>query len=220
VIRRRLGRRIGTGFLLPAGVIGLDPADELVVLTNFHVVNKNGVNGALTPEAAEVTFEAVDDKQAWPVSAILWWSPEDRHDASVLRLEKTVTEIAPLPVAAALPVVEEDAKVYVIGYPGGQELAFSFQDNKLLDHEGPPAGRPQVPGLCRVHYHAPTEHGSSGSPVFNSDLWEVVALHHKGGKGGMPKLNGKEGSYAANEGISLLSIKGAIQEDAVRAITR
>lgn len=210
-IRQRLGKRIGTGFLLRAGAIGLEPSEELVVLTNFHVVNKDGVIGAITPEAAEVAFEAVDANQAWPVSTILWSSPDNRHDASVLRLGKAVTGIAPLPVAAALPIVQENAKVYVIGHPGGQELAFSFQDNPLLDHEGPPAGKPQVEGLCRVHYRAPTEHGSSGSPVFNSALWEVIALHHKGGKEGMPKLNGKEGSYEANEGISMLSIKGAIR---------
>jgi V8-like Glu-specific endopeptidase len=53
-----------------------------------------------------------------------------------------------------------------------------------------------------VHYRAPTEGGSSGSPVFN-DQWEVIALHHKGGKVGMPRLNGLNGTYAANEGISI-----------------
>jgi Trypsin-like peptidase domain len=94
----------------------------------------------------------------------------------------------------------------------GRDLAFSFQDNELLDHEGPPAGRPQIPGVCRVHYRAPTEGGSSGSPVFNARLWEVIALHHKGGKIGMPKLNGQEGSYAANEGISMLSVKEGVRD--------
>jgi V8-like Glu-specific endopeptidase len=99
----------------------------------------------------------------------------------------------------------------VIGHPGGRDLAFSFLDNELLDHEGPPAGKPQIPDVRRLHYRAPTEGGSSGSPVFNARLWEVIALHHKGGKLGMPKLNGKEGTYAANEGISLESIKESIE---------
>ena len=65
--------------------------------------------------------------------------------------------------------------------------------------------------MCRVHYRAPTEGGSSGSPVFNARLWEVIALHHKGGKIGMPKLNGVAGEYAANEGISIHSIKEALR---------
>jgi V8-like Glu-specific endopeptidase len=95
----------------------------------------------------------------------------------------------------------------VIGYPGGRDLSFSFEDNELLDHEGPPGGHPPIPGVCRVHYRAPTEGGSSGSPVFN-DQWEVIALHHKGGKVGMPRLNGLSGTYAANEGIAVRRVAG------------
>ena len=67
-----------------------------------------------------------------------------------------------------------------------------------------------IAGVCRVHYRATTEGGSSGSPVFNATLWEVIALHHMGGKTGMARLNGDAGTYAANEGISLLSIVGAM----------
>ena len=66
-----------------------------------------------------------------------------------------------------------------------------------------------VPGLSRVHYRAPTEGGSSGSPVFD-DSWDVIAVHHMGGKAGMSQLNGKTGTYAANEGISIQSIRQAV----------
>jgi hypothetical protein len=209
-VRRKLGDRKGTGFLLRAGVLGLQPPDELVVLTNFHVVNDQGAFDALTVEMTEVSFEAAGVGQRWPVSAILWASPPDRHDASVLRLRGTVTGIADLPIAPTLPAIKPDAKVYIIGHPDGGELAFSFQDNELLDHEGPPGGPPQIPDVSRLHYRAPTKPGNSGSAVFNSDMWEVIALHHKGSKDGLPRLNGKAGTYSANEGISLASIKGAI----------
>jgi V8-like Glu-specific endopeptidase len=214
-VRQRLGQRFGSGFLLTAGALGLEPPDELVVLTNFHVVNNEGAVGALTPESAEVVFEAADATQAWPVKTILWSSPVARHDASILQLQAGAVGVAPLPLAAALPPVQNNAKVYVIGYPGGQDLAFSFQDNELLDHEGPPGGSQQIPGVSRVHYRTPTEPGSSGSPVFGASGWEVIALHHKGSKDGLPRLNGKTGSYSANEGISLASIKGAIAEGTV-----
>jgi hypothetical protein len=210
-VRQRLGQRFGTGFLVKAGALGLESPDELVILTNFHVVNKEGAGDALTPEAAEVAFEAVDANRAWAVDKILGQSPPDRHDASVLRLQNKVACVAPLPLATALPAVENNAKVYIIGHPGGHDLAFSFQDNELLDHEGPPGGAPQIPGVSRVHYRAPTEPGSSGSAVFDAKLWEVIALHHKGSKDGLPRLNGKAGSYAANEGVSIASIKGAIE---------
>ena len=52
--------------------------------------------------------------------------------------------------------------------------------------------------------------GSSGSPVFDARQWEVVALHHKGGTMGMPRLNGKDGTYGANEGLGLLAMKAEI----------
>jgi hypothetical protein len=205
-IRQRLGSRIGTGFLVRAGDIGIAPADELVVLTNFHVVNEQGASPGIRPDQAEVVFEAVDAATAYTIDKILWSSPPEQCDASVLRVTKPIVGITPLPIARALPALGESAQVYVVGYPGGRDLAFSFQDNELLDHEGPPAGHPQIPGVCRVHYRAPTEGGSSGSPVFNSALWEVIGLHHKGGRMGMPHLNGVAGTYAANEGIAIQSI--------------
>jgi hypothetical protein len=110
-----------------------------------------------------------------------------------------------------LPDLEDEPRVYIIGHVGGRDLAFSFQDNLLIDNEGPPEGKPAIPGVSRLHFRAPTEGGSSGSPVFNANLWQVLALHHKGGREGMPKLNGAEGIYAANEGISIQSIREGIQ---------
>src|SRR5262249_9889865 len=100
------------------------------------------------------------------------------------------------------------ARVYIIGHAGRGDISFSFQDNELLDHEGPPDGQPQIPGVCRVHYRAATEGGSSGSPVFDHLQWRVIAMHHRGGRLG--RLNGKPGNYGANEGISIQSIIEAI----------
>lgn len=182
------------------------------MLTNFHVVNEHGATPGIRPEGTEILFEAVEANRPYLVEKIIWTSRPDRHDASLLRLQTPVTGITPLPIARSLPPLEETARVYVIGHPGGRDLAFSFQDNELLDHEGPPRGNPQIPDVCRVHYRAPTEGGSSGSPVFNSRLWEVIALHHKGGQIGVPKLNGVGGYYAANEGIWLQSIASAVAE--------
>ena len=36
-VRQKLGQRFGSGFMLKAGALGLQPPDEPVVLTNFHV---------------------------------------------------------------------------------------------------------------------------------------------------------------------------------------
>ena len=216
-IRMRLGGRIGTGFLVRGADLGLTAAsglesdDELLVLTNCHVINAAGAAPGIRPGDAEVVFEAAPGAAAYEVAGIAWSSPVERHDATLVRLARPVANVAPMPLARALPVLGEGSRVYVIGHPGGRELAFSLQDNELIDHEGPPAGTPPIDGVCRVHYRAPTEGGSSGSPVFNPGLWQAIALHHSGGRIGMPRLNGKSGTYAANEGISLLSIAEAIR---------
>lgn len=210
-IRQKMGGRIGTGFLVRAGELQREPADELLVLTNFHVVNEHGAHSGLQPHEAEVVFEAVDSGAVHEVREIVWSSPVGHHDASLLRLEGAISGVRPLPIARALPAPDGEPRVYIIGHPGGREMAFSFQDNTLIDHEGPAAGRPQIPNVWRVHYRAPTEGGSSGSPVFNSRLWEVIALHHSGGRDGVPRLNGRPGSYAANEGIALQSIIAAMR---------
>lgn len=209
-IRQKLGGRIGSGFLVRAGDLQREPADELLVLTNFHVVNGQGMHGALQPHEAEVAFEAVDAGAKHEVREIVWSSPVERHDASLLRLHPPVAGVQPLPIARALPALDDNPRVYIIGHPGGREMAFSFQDNALIDHEGPPLGKPPIGDVWHVHYRAPTEGGSSGSPVFNARLWEVIALHHGGGREGVPRLNGQPGTYAANEGIALQSIIAAM----------
>ncbi|HRO59285.1 MAG TPA: serine protease, partial [Burkholderiaceae bacterium] len=217
-IWRRLGQRCGTGFLVRAADFGLEPADELLLLTNEHVVNEQGVPPGIRPTDAEVVFEAVEGSPKHAVEGIVWSAPRDRQDTSLLRLKTQPVGIEPLRVASELPKwpppVDPNAaapRVYVIGYPGGRELQFSFQDNELLGHEGAPNGRPPVATVCRVHYRAPTEGGSSGSPVFDDTAWEVIALHHLGGQIGMSRLNGEPGTYGANEGIAIDSIVAAIR---------
>jgi hypothetical protein len=37
------------------------------------------------------------------------------------------------------------------------------------------------------------------------DQWRLIAIHHAGGSN-MRKLNGKPGTYEANEGINILAI--------------
>src|SRR5205085_10678725 len=131
-------------------------------------------------------------------------------DATRLRVRWEELEADPLPIAPRLPIVDAGQRVYVIGHLRGAELSFSLQDNELLEHGGPTAGKPPNPKVCKLHYRAPTEHGSSGSPVFNRSEWKVIALHHAGGE--MARLNGNSGSWPANEGIWIQSIAKAIQE--------
>jgi len=209
-LRRPPQGRFGTGFLLRGGDLVPSMGDELMVLTNWHVVNENGAHDAGRPDEVEVSFEA-EGPEVYGVAGVVWSSPVGRHDATLLRLSRQPA-IAPLPIAPALPVLDGPMKprVYVIGHPGGRELSFSFQDNELLDHEGPTAGKPPDPSVHRLHYRTPTEKGNSGSPVFNGSNWRLIALHHAGGVN-LPRLNGIADVWDANEGISIHCIREAMR---------
>ncbi len=190
---------IGTGFLLKgADLCDELPADEVFVITNAHVVSEE-VAGALHPDGAIIRFEALGVADEFGITEVIFSSPPEELDVSVLRIDKAAPEVEPIPVAPRLPVADGDQRVYIIGHPLGGGLSFSLQDNLLLDIEDP-----------RIHYRTPTEPGSSGSPVFNSQ-WKLIGLHHAGGTV-MPKLNDKEGSYAANEGLWIQSIRSAIAD--------
>jgi lysozyme family protein len=66
------------------------------------------------------------------------------------------------------------------------------------------------PARCSL---PPTEGGSSSNPVFDDRQWQVITLHHMGGKFGMPRLNGVTGSYGANEGLAMRTLVAAAQAE-------
>lgn len=222
-------QRFGSGFLVQGGALKPSLGDEPCVLTNYHVVNREGMANALNPAFTQVAFEAVDANHRYQVSEVVWQSPVGKHDAALLRLSSPpkADRVMPLALLPELPEPRDDpedpVRLYVIGHPGGDELAFSFRDNVLLDHEDRQGGRRADAAVCRVHYRTPTKKGSSGSPVFEPDGWRIIALHHAGERedretgGGMPRLNGMGGLYSANEGISIGSIREAIAQEEILA---
>jgi hypothetical protein len=186
---------VGTGFVVRGKDFHAAFGEELLLLTNAHVVSDDPKNQmALRPDEALVRFEALDN---WTcrIAELLWTSSPDDLDATLLRLTGEPAGCKPYPIAPALPVIADDQpqRVYIIGHPGGRELSISLNDNLLLDWEDP-----------WLHYRTPTEGGSSGSPVFNHD-WRLIGLHHAGDLT-MRRLSGKAGTYAANEGIWIQSI--------------
>ncbi len=207
------GRRIATGFVVRGGDIIPLLGDQRCLLTNHHVVSDpvcdHGEIQSILPGDASVSFDALEDGRRYRFDQVLWQSCD--HDATLLSFAEQADHLKPLKLAANLPVVDGRQCVYVIGHPNGRDLSISFQDNLLLEHEGPPQGTPPNPDIRRVQYRAPTEPGSSGSPVFSAS-WKVVALHHAGDATAMPKLNGQQGSWPANQGIAIQSIIAAARQ--------
>ncbi|HEX2721315.1 MAG TPA: serine protease [Gemmatimonadaceae bacterium] len=200
-------RGVGTGFLVRGKDLADRFGDRWLLLTNAHVVSAANEPGALTPEEAVVSFEAHEPSVAgkvdsYRVANVLWESPPSDLDTAIIELDRPVTgadQCEHCDIAVRLPVNDSRQRVYIIGHPGGGGLSFSLQDNLLLDYQDP-----------RLHYRAPTEGGSSGSPIFNAQ-WKLIGIHHAG-YDAAKRLNGLPGTYAANEGIWLQSIRKALQQ--------
>jgi S1-C subfamily serine protease len=202
-IGREPTRGVGTGFLLVGATLHPTLGDELYLLTNSHVVSPGPeVSIAMRPADAIVTFEGLPgaERESWTVKKLMFNSPIGELDSTLLQLDRKVPDVEPYPIAPALPDRDGQQRVYVVGHPLGGGVSFSLQDNLLLDWD-----------QRLVHYRTPTEPGSSGSPVFDNQ-WRLIAIHHAG-RSDMRKLNGKPGTYDANEGINILAIVEEIRRN-------
>ncbi len=202
LIKDRFQEGQGTGFIVRGRDIKPEWGDDLVMLTNEHVISSlstNRTQNSMQPDQARISFElsAEPDSESL-VSEVLYCSPSSQLDATIVKLSQPINGVQPYPIAKHLPPADGKQRVYVIGHPKGGKLSLSIHDNVLLGYKDP-----------LVHYRAPTEGGSSGSPVFNSQ-WDLIALHHAGGFN-VPKLHG-QGTYPANEGIWVQSILKAVNQ--------
>lgn len=223
-VRHIAGKRFGTAFAVRASDVGW-PSDETLVLTNYHVVNRDGAEGGNRCGDAEIVFEAAAQQGLGPytIAGVVAESPlTGGLDYALLRLDTPADLPPPIPVTLNLPLLgsEPPSRVSIIGHPDADELHLALEDNRLLDHEGDPDGAPPDRARRRVHYFTPTSKGNSGSPVFDVS-WRVIALHHFGARYaplasqlGLPRLNGKAGTYSANEGIWIGSVRADVASKA------
>jgi hypothetical protein len=205
-IVRPLGATVGTGFLVPGDVLhpGLGPA--LVVVTNFHVANRDGTHPGRPPDQLRVIYE--DQGPEIPLAADVAWqsplcpvgtNPPTSVDTTVLR-PAAPPPSAPSYIARTATRPQLAERLYVIGYPLGEYLAFSLQDNKIVGASDE-----------LLHYRSPTRPGSSGSPLFDSE-WQLVGLHHAG-KENLARIDDPDATYAANEGFLLTAVQAAMRRD-------
>ena len=199
------GNSEGTGWVCRADALFGNGSDKLLLVTNSHVVNAEGGEGALRFDKAAVRFEISGHVSRLLLHRmVITDQGVRRHDRRArLASSRKIAGLSLSDEPLTMPPPSERARrLYIIGYAGGRGLSFSFDDNVMI--------------ACsdrRVHYRTPTEGGSSGSPVFNEDGWDVVALHHAG-KAKMPKLDDPASFYEANEGIPIAAIRAAIRAKA------
>ncbi len=221
----------GTGFAIKGSLLNPAWGDDPVIVTNNHVISTAAVGNSQRMEFCEAVFVCNDTDECKRIGfrAVLWESDPEAHDVTILAPNGPLPpDVVPL-AALALPALPRRAvnddgigRVYVIGFPAAGQLSFSFADNIFLDHDGPEvteltsesAGEKRVhaqPEPVRLHYKTPTLGGSSGSPVFDFNSFQLIGVHHRG-LPGMPRLNRRPGAYAANQGVWIESIRAAIAE--------
>jgi V8-like Glu-specific endopeptidase len=102
-------------------------------------------------------------------------------------------------------------RVNIIQHPAGQPLKVVLTQNRIANDMTD----------SRVQYVADTQHGSSGSPVFDQH-WNVVALHHSGQPYPAQGIVGNakrawRGVFRVNEGVPIRAILKNLDE---RGLTR
>ncbi len=201
-IQTRYDDGVGTGFLVAGPQLHPD-LPPLVVVTNGHVIPEN-----LEFEDGLAAFHGLDADPgrsvAVEIARTCWYEPSAPPglDTTILELKQYPSSVEPVPLASRLPNLSAKVppRAYIIGHPRSLSAPqFSLQDNVLLDYDD-----------CLLHYRAPTDPGSSGSPVFN-DQWQLIGVHHAGGFD-VPRLNNRGGSYAVNEAIMVDAIRKRLAE--------
>jgi hypothetical protein len=181
ICRVLVGPATGTGFL-----IGGD-----LLMTNNHVIP--------SAEAAATAIAEFNFQKNWagvpqPVRRFTLdpshFRTNEALDYTMVRVKDDPSQIFGFVDVATRGQPEVNDYVSIIQHPNGGPKQVSFMDNKVSGVFG-----------NLVQYTTDTEPGSSGAPVFNQG-WELVALHHRGGR-----LVGPDGTrFFTNEGILLSAI--------------
>lgn len=196
-------RPLGTGVMV----------SPRLLMTNNHVIAD-----AQAAARASVQFdyqlglddvpEAVTEFRFDPAT-FFWTSLEDQLDASLIAIGPRITGEEALQnfgwsaLSSAQDKHAEGDHVTVIEHPEGDYKQIALRENRVIGR-----GKKGV----TLYYAADTLGGSSGSPVFNDDF-EMVALHHAGGRRNDDALeNGDPVPDDCNEGIRISVIVNALRE--------
>lgn len=187
-----------------------DRGSGFMVSPHLFLTNQHVIPDAATASATTITFDNERDENGLPLPATIFKLDPDRF-----ALFSDIDELDYALIAIG-PRVRGSADITEFGYcilsdrPDRHAIGMNVN---IIQH---PSGLPRMVALRNnlltfrtkrtLLYETDTEHGSSGSPVFN-DSWELVALHHFG----EPFLElvdetGKPIKNTVNEGVRISSI--------------
>jgi tetratricopeptide (TPR) repeat protein len=194
-IRSRVGRGIGTGFVVEGGDFLPAWQGKKLILTNHHVVSPGAVfPGSVAPEGSAAFSEVLN--KSYPLKKLLNTSPPQLLDYSILEAEGLEDKDLPaIPLLFKVPAGMK--RVYIIGHPEAKDLSISLQDSNFTGANS-----------TYLHYKTPTVGGNSGSPVFEPQDWQAIGLHHAGKPLGWPDVK----DQLVNEGILLSAIREDIKK--------
>jgi endonuclease/exonuclease/phosphatase family metal-dependent hydrolase/V8-like Glu-specific endopeptidase len=193
------GEWAGTGFLVSPNILltnnhvlhDVASAANATCIFNFQVDESNQLLATkgfrVNPERLFVTSKALGGLDY----TFVWVDGDPGAEFGHINLDRRALQIA------------TDEFANLIQHPGGEPKAVVLQENQVKWQD-----------VVVVHYTSDSEHGSSGSCVFNNE-WKPVALHHASGKAKDPA----HGKYLY-EGIKLGAIAASLETMAQDSPTR
>lgn len=172
-----------------------------MLLTNWHVVHREGDDKAATVVNATFGFE--DDGQdglltGKPIKCDAASIVADKDDDwAIIRVKEPMDNAWPIIKLSEAVAPTESTSAYIIQHPMGERKRIGYVRNRVSNFND------RV-----VHYLTDTQDGSSGSPVFNSE-GKLIALHHAGGR---PQEIAGRPPMKKNEGIRISRITDALTQ--------
>jgi hypothetical protein len=155
--------------------------DRNYLVTNHHVIGSRDEVDRTKAKIRLLKTHALLNKKFFYTSSAL--------DCSFIGLHSLPEGAVAIPLVTPTQPSGPGCQIFILGHPQGSTLTFSHGPNTIVGMADP-----------EIRHVAPTDNGSSGSPIFN-EAGELIALH----SGARPNA-WKRGSYKYNVAFDIQRI--------------